>query len=274
MLRGRMLGGVGALVTSGLALLPATSAAAATSEVVVLGFDGGTVGETVTAIDNSGATAGTTRVTVVTDPARAGSIRWAAGAPGSDTAADLPAFSPSGARAIVAVQNLSGTTDALAVGSQRLEFGADIVLDGGTTAVAGSTDDGNNVVQRGLYNDNAQFKLEVDGDRPRCRVKGSGSSVDVGAATSIAPRRWYRLRCVRPSGSNTVTLTVTPIAADGTFGTPVARSRTASGSIGSLGFARDVPLTVGGKLNRSLALASPSSDQFNGLIDNVVLRRG
>lgn len=261
-------GAVGAAAL--LTLVPATTAAGATVDAVVLGFDEAVVGEPMPAPTNAGSTAASTR-TLITG---GGTVLGGASLPGSGTAADFPAFARSGSRAIVAVQTLAGAADGMNPGTQRLEFGADVLLDAGTTAVAGSTDDGNNIVQRGLYNDSAQFKLEVDGTQPRCRVKGGGSSVDFGAATTITPGRWYRLRCLRPGGSNTVTLSVTPIAADGTLGTPVARSRTASGSIGSLGFARDVPLTVGGKLNRSLSLASPSSDQFNGLVDNIVLRLG
>ncbi|MBK8075313.1 MAG: hypothetical protein IPK24_07045 [Kineosporiaceae bacterium] len=257
---------------AGLALgMP--SAAAATVDVVLLRFDGGAVGTEITSVVNEGASAATTTATVVKDTARAGRAITVASYAGSGTAADFPAFSTSGARAIMAIRPASGQPDTLNPGTARLEFGADIVLDSGTTAVSGSKDDGNNVVQRGLYNDKAQFKLEIDSGKPRCRVKGSGGAVEFSSSVKVTAGKRYRLKCLRPAGSNTVTLTVAPIAADGTVGAATSTSRTAS-AIGSLNYSATVPFTVGGKLSASLSLATPSSDQFNGVIDNVVLRLG
>ena len=81
---------------------------------------------------------------------------------------------------------------------------------------------------------------------------------------------WYRLLCSRTVGTtqDTVTLTVTPIAADGTIGTPV--TTTGRHAIGRLSYAFGVPVSVGAKLTQSLNIAS-GSDQFNGIIDNAWL---
>lgn len=257
---------------AGLALSAGT-ASAATVDVVLLRFEGGAIGTEITSVVNEGASAATTTSTIVKDAARAGRAITVASYAGSGTAADFPAFSTSGARAIMAIRPATGQPDTLNPGTARLEYGADIVLDSGTTAVAGSKDDGNNVVQRGLYNDKAQFKLEMDAGRPRCRVKGSAGAVEFASSVKVTPGQRYRVRCVRPAGSNTVTLTVAPIAADGTVGAAISTSRTAS-AIGSLSYSAAVPFTVAGKLTSSLTLATPSSDQFNGVIDNVVLRLG
>lgn len=243
-----------------------------------LHFNGVSLGAPFTAPTNGGTSAGSTTTGVVS--AAGGVITSITSYTGAGRAGDYPAFSANGARAIAYVRTNAGATDAMNPGTARLEFGADITLDSGTTAQAGSTDDGNNAVQRGLFNDAAQFKIQVDGTRPSCRVKGASTTppaepVEVVSDVSLTTgSQRYRVRCVR--SSNTVTLSMRTIAADGTLGTAVSKSKAASAGtvIGTLNFTPTVPFSVGGKLTGSLGISSGSSDQFNGTVDNAILRIG
>jgi len=253
----------------------AAPASAAPADQVWLGFDDGAVGQSLATVTNGGTVAAETRQSVVT--LNGGSLTVGGSVAGQGTSADFPAFSASstGRRAIIKVTN-SGSTDRLAPGTARFEFGADVMIDAtNASGASGSTDNGNNVIQRGLYNDAAQFKIQVDARRPSCRIKGSSGAVEVTSRTSLTPdTQWYRLTCLRTVGSpnDTVTLTVTPIAADGALGITVSDAR--SGRVGRAAYAIGVPLSVGGKLKSSGAVNTSASDQFNGRIDNAVLRIG
>ncbi|HXH57210.1 LamG domain-containing protein, partial [Iamia sp.] len=150
----------------------------------------------------------------------------------------------------------------------RFEFGADVVLDATSESGAvGSTDNGDNLVQRGLFDDLSQYKLQLDARRPSCRVKGSVGAVFVTASMSVQPGRWYRVRCVRDG--STVSIAVTTWADDGT---PTVVTRSATGPTGDMAPSRPtVPLSIGGKLSAS-GESVTSTDQLNGVVDNVVLR--
>jgi len=83
----------------------------------------------------------------------------------------------------------------------------------------------------------------------------------------VARGRWYRLACARDGA--VVTLTVTSWSAAGVAQVVTTR---ASGPTGDLSpSAPTVPLSVGGKL-RADGTPAPATDQFNGRIDNVVMR--
>lgn len=155
-------------------------------------------------------------------------------------------------------------------GAGRFEFGADVVLDATSESGAvDSTDNGDNLVQRGLFDDVSQYKVQLDARRPSCRVKGTAGAVFVTAPVTAEPGRWYRVRCVRDG--STVSIAVTTWADDGT---PTVVSRSATGPTGDMAPSRPtVPLSVGGKLS---AHGEPvtSTDQLNGLVDNVILRTG
>jgi hypothetical protein len=256
-------------------LVLAAPASATPADQVWLSFGDATVGQPLATVTNAGTLAAETRQSVVT--LNGGSLTVGGSVPGQGTSADFPAFSASstGRRAIIKVTN-SGTTDRLAPGTARFEFGADVVIDAtNASGASGSTDNGNNVIQRGLYNDASQFKLQVDARRPSCRIKGSSGAVEVTSRTNLTPdTQWYRLTCVRTVGSpnDTVTLQVTPIAADGARGTTVSDAR--SGPVGRAAYAIGIPLSVGGKLKSNGTVNSSASDQFNGRIDNAVLRIG
>lgn len=188
-----------------------------------------------------------------------------------DEAVRFPAFDPSsaGARAIIRVANPAGT-DVLDPGKGRLEFGADIMVDQLSEAEgAASTDNGNNVMQRGLYGNSSQFKLQVDGPRATCLVKGRAGSVVVKSTTQVQPDRWYRLQCVRDGED--VTLTVTTWQSDGSA---VVTRTTRTGPTGDMSpGSSTIPLSVGGKLNK-IGRINDEADQFNGLIENAYLDAG
>ncbi|WP_421120764.1 LamG domain-containing protein [Aquihabitans daechungensis] len=166
-------------------------------------------------------------------------------------------------RAVLAVVNAS-STDRLDPGTGAIQFGADFVLDS-ASARAGTVDDGNNLMQRGLWDGRTQLKLEVDGGRLICRVKGRSGEVSITGSTTVATGRWYRASC-RRSGSR-VTLTLGSWSTTGAYS---SRSWSKDGPTGSLTPAsRSIPLSIGGKLNDDGSVHG-ATDQFNGLVDNVV----
>ena len=198
---------------------------------------------------------------LVTQPGRNGGV---------DRALRFPPFAPviAGPRAVIRV-SATGPTDDLNPAAGDFTFGADIRLASPSQSPTGD-DDGNNVVQRGLYADPIQYKLEVDEGLATCRVKGSAGDVLVTSKTPIEPRTWYRLRCLRRADS--VTLTVVRWPANGSTTTSQDRRAGATGDLTPPD--PGVPLTVGGKLSSDGASIEAQSDQFNGLIDNVVLEIG
>lgn len=189
--------------------------------------------------------------------------------PGQGLAAQFPAHNPNagGPRAVIAITNTTAA-DAMNPGTSRFVFGADFRVDS-TTAVNTAYDNGNNLVQRGLYHEPAQFKVEIDRNRAVCRVKGSAGSITVRSA-ELSANRWYRALCERVPGSHdTLRITLTDLST-------AVRSYAVSsrqGTIGSVDFSLARPMSVGGKLASAGRIAS-SSDQFNGAVDNVLFRIG
>ncbi len=189
---------------------------------------------------------------------------------GVDRALRFPPFAPviAGPRAVIRV-SATGPSDDLNPGPAPFAFGADIRLAAPSQSSVGD-DDGNNVVQRGLYADPTQYKLEVDEGLVTCRLKGSTGELTVTSKTPIEPATWYRLRCLRRADS--VTLTVIRWAADGSTTRSQDRGTGATGDLTPPD--AGVPLTIGGKLSADGERIEAQSDQFNGLIDNVVLEIG
>lgn len=183
-----------------------------------------------------------------------------------DTAVRLPALASgwSAPRAVIRVRHQAQSGDPLSPGSRGFQFGAMFKKDersAGTT-----TDNGDNLVQRGLASDPSQYKLEVDGGRLACRVKGDAGAVTVRSSVPIYWHRWYSAVCAR-SGS-TVTVTVTEHLADTNR---VTRS-SASGSIGTLRWSKPkTPMSVGGKLAADGSIIRSATDQFNGIISDPFL---
>jgi hypothetical protein len=196
-------------------------------------------------------------VRVVT--AHGGSVRAVSGR-GSSTAARLPRYqATSEPRAVISAVD-SGGADDLDPGTADFVLGADFRLD--ATSEGSSTDDGNNLVQRGLTGSVMQYKIQLDNDRPSCRIAGTSGVVFVVGA-KVQTGTWYRMRCSR-SGS-TVTLWLKRFSDGRTW------TYSQSGAIGSLvAGTRSTPLTVGGKLNPDGTMIR-SGDQFNGKVDNAFL---
>lgn len=215
---------------------------------------------------------GAVSTSVVT--ASGGTLTGVASRPGQGRAVRFPAFDPSadGARAVVKIVNRT-TTDVLAPGRRDFAWSAAFKVDAKSAEhTSTSHDNGDNLFQRGLYND-TQFKLDVDNHRPGCRLRGStggSGAVRVVAPVTVSASRWYRATCTR-SGSK---LTITLARFDSSGHVDRSWSRTATSKVG---FGRvtwrniHTPVTVGGKLTPSGTLTR-SSDQFNGVVDNPALR--
>ncbi|QLQ09798.1 MAG: hypothetical protein HZY75_04705 [Nocardioidaceae bacterium] len=182
---------------------------------------------------------------------------------GDDQAIRFPAFSSADdyPRAVIAVTN-AGEQDALTPAASDFSFGAEFTLDPiSTSKVPQNVDNGDNLLQRGLSSDPAMFKLEIDGHRPACTVRGTDGTLIVRSNTEVVPGTWYRVTCARQGDE--VTIEVTPAGEDPDPKT--ARSKT--GTIGNVRIADPkTPLSVGGKLARNGAVIASATDQFNGMV--------
>lgn len=137
------------------------------------------------------------------------------------------------------------------------------------------------MIQRGLYGSGDQYKIQVDitptGPKPSCGLQTVSATETLNAAVTssviVETGRWYRVRCTRQD--TTLKIVVTPYNADGTPQTAVTTTKS---NIPVLDLtwpvtAPVVPMSIGGKLHPNSTIAS-ESDQFNGLIDNAILRIG
>ncbi|WP_153395739.1 laminin G domain-containing protein [Ornithinicoccus halotolerans] len=183
-----------------------------------------------------------------------------------EKAMDFPAFSwaRQGPRAVVRVRS-TGSGDPLAPRRASFTFGADFRKDGRSSG--SSTDDGDNLIQRGLYGQRGQYKIQVDNARLSCRIKGTAGAVLVKSPVSVRDDRWYRVRCSRTDSR--VELVVVEHRPNGS---KVHTRTTRHGPIGSVAWHdSNTPLSVGGKLTRRGALTWGSVDQFNGIVYDPVL---
>ncbi len=152
--------------------------------------------------------------------------------------------------------------DDLDPGHGTFTFGAAFTLD--ARSQGSRSDNGNNLLQRGLHGDRTQYKLQVDNRRPSCRIKGRSGAVTVTSPRQVGVDAWYRVACTRHG--STVTLVVTRLAGRATW------THRRSGATGSMTPAsRSVPMSVGVKVTNSGALLARASDQFNGRVDDVFL---
>ncbi|MDX6251513.1 MAG: hypothetical protein QOF10_4873 [Kribbellaceae bacterium] len=152
----------------------------------------------------------------------------------------------------------------LSPGESEFSFGADIRLDAQSSGSA--IDNGDNVMQRGLFADAAQFKIQVDKHYASCVVRGADGAVVVKSKVALAAANWYRLTCHRLD--KTVTLTVEQL--DSTQ-QPAVVSKT--GAIGPLELTGAEPLSIGAKTGADGEIIKSSTDQFNGWIDNITYLR-
>lgn len=167
--------------------------------------------------------------------------------------------------AVVVVRPNGGAPDRTDPGTGAFSFGADFALDRVTGVSA--TDDGDNLVQRGLFGAHPQYKIQLDGGHPLCRVSGSEGAVSVRATERVASDEWYRVRCRRVG--DVVSLRV--VSFDGSD--REVREYAGAGRTGTLSYGSDdSPFSVGGKVDARGNVIAGDSDQFNGLVDNVVFR--
>ena len=162
-----------------------------------------------------------------------------------------------------------GRPDLFSPGSAAFTFGADVKLDPGAAepddSQLGGLDNGNNVVQRGLFGDEFQFKIQVDKGRASCRLQGTGGEVLVKADVPVPADTWTRLTCARDGKQVTLVQEILAGADAGQQETWQDES-----AIGSIEVPADAaPFTIGGKINQNGAPVRDNSDQFNGSIDNV-----
>lgn len=212
-------------------------------------------------------TVGTANVDVDVDVVtlNGGSIRNGSGLDGA-AAFDYPPFvySSTPPLAVMRVTN-SSSRDDLAPGSVDFTFGADFTLD--SLSTGSPVDNGNNLIQRGLYGNSSQYKIDVDAGNVSCRVKGSTGSVVVQSSGKVRPGLWYRVRCSR--FGQRVQLSITEYLLDGS--TKFTRD-TRWGDTGSLVWSNSqTPLAVGGKMTSRGAILSTASDQFNGSVGKPML---
>jgi hypothetical protein len=201
---------------------------------------------------------GTSRVRVRGLAAAGGTIADAPGPKGGGRAVRLPAFrtdsSPKAGFSIVP----RGEVDELEPRRADFTFGVDFTLDKSSTGSA--QDGGNNLVQRGLFDDSAQMKLQVDTGRPSCRIKGSGGVVMLTSQHVVAPNTWYRTWC-RRHGDRT-TLKVVRLADRKQW------TRTVTRDVGALRYGASTPVSVGAKLAGPKRFVR-SADQHNGRVDRA-----
>jgi hypothetical protein len=228
-------------------------ATAAPGTELSLGFEG----------TNLSANTGTASLVVAATTAQGGTMRPVAGSAGAGTGVRLPAYHTS--RPPLAVFTVTDRTgaDVLSPGTGAFSFGADFTLDARSQGSA--TDNGNNLIQRGLYTASAQYKLQVDQGRPLCRVKGRSGAVIVQSTRTVQAGAWHQVRCSRVG--STVTLTLVRLG-DGT-----TWSWSATGATGDVRVGSAVPLSVGGKVDDQGRIVVASADQFNGVVDNAFYDR-
>lgn len=153
-----------------------------------------------------------------------------------------------------------GSWDALAPGRRAFRFGARFKLD--ATSAGSEADDGDNLVQRGLSGDEAQYKLQIDDGVPSCLVRGSDGEAFAKASREVARDTWYEASCRRtPEG---VRLRVARV--DGRGEPITARSGRDPGRVRP---DREVPLSVATKVSPDGEVTTSSTDQFNGSVDDV-----
>lgn len=167
--------------------------------------------------------------------------------------------------AVVVVRPAAGASDSTEPGSRPFGFGAEFALDA-VTGVS-DTDNGENLVQRGLFGAGSQYKIQLDDRVPSCRVAGSDGAVVVRADEQVQPEQWYRVRCRR--AGDAVTLRVVTSE----DGAKDVAQYVAHGPTGTLSYGPDdSPFSIGGKVDEQGHVLTQSSDQFNGLVDDVFFR--
>lgn len=153
--------------------------------------------------------------------------------------------------------------EAIVPKDEDFTFGVDVMLPAAATQTR--RDDGDNLVQRGLYGAGGQFKLQLDDGRPSCRVEGELGEAFVHVGFDLEVGQWYRLRCEK--SRQRLSLFVSEL--EGSEPT-LWQEESAWAVIGSV--TSRAPLSVGGKVNAEESPVLDSPDQFNGVLDNVIVQ--
>ncbi len=172
----------------------------------------------------------------------------------------FPALDARKAAAIIV--RSTGPNDALSPGTRTFRLGADFRLDARSDGLP--TDNGDNLVQRGLYDGPAQYKLQVDKRYASCRVAGDRGAVLARAPMPVETDQWYRVTCLRQGD----TLKLNLLKHDDGAWTSLG-PWTASGRIGLVRLSRGTPLSIGAKTLAGGEIVRSGPDQFNGAVDNV-----
>jgi len=206
---------------------------------------------------------GTASVQVEIATSGAGTFTWTTG-PDGGAAVRTPTSVPGGPDPVAAivVWPKSPAPDPLSPGERDFVMGLDFRADpfhGDTLS-----DDGDNLIQRGRYDDDAQMKLQLDGAVPSCRVVGSSGEVFLAADQPVLAEHWYRLTCARHDGQVRMQL----IDLDQPGNEP--QESVAYADPGDLEFGT-APLSVAAKVTADGRIDPRSVDQFRGVIDRVYL---
>ncbi|QYJ04217.1 hypothetical protein KUV85_00620 [Nocardioides panacisoli] len=200
------------------------------------------------------------RITVTTD--NGGRVRLGSGAPGG--AAEMPVHTgAASAPAAALVVTPMGDEDVLQPGDGDFSFGARFNLD--TESEGSGNDDGNNLLQRGLFSGDAQYKVQLDGGVPSCRIAGTGGEALVKLEEPVPTEHWFLVECSRRG--DVVSLRVEDLEAGEEVSTASVSRRT-----GVVEFSHDEALTIGAKVGSDGTIPEKSTDQFNGTIDGVFYR--
>jgi hypothetical protein len=117
-----------------------------------------------------------------------------------------------------------------------------------------------NVMQKGNFDDPAQWKVEIDSDRRAGCIfhhpDDGGTPTIIRIQRAVDDGDWHRLRCERRASLLTVRL-------DGGDGTDTRSVEIAAGT--SVDIANAQPIRIGGQN------VLPSADQFHGSLDNIAV---
>jgi hypothetical protein len=264
--RGRLSGTATLLLTSLLLLAGCGGASRATESSMtlppprgqlVLEFDEGlsAEGDPMSRVQSSGTA--TLRISVST--AGGGTLDRVAGRSGY--AVRTPAFSEKGRTPAAVLVVKPRGADQLSPGTRAVRWGVDVMLD--AEQGASTADNGDNVLQRGLFEDQAQVKLQLDHDVPSCRVRGDDGEAIVSAREPVVREQWHRVMCQLRHGELTLAV--------GEPGRPEVSRWSVPAEVGAIGFRRSEPIAIGGKVDRKGRMDPKDTDQFSGLLDNVFM---
>jgi hypothetical protein len=241
------------LVPGCLALSACDGSADGTEEKVIdIDFDSAVDGD-LSAVENTG--------TAPVDIAVVGNVDALTTEEGREggVALRFPEYGAPGLPVIVTVTSEDGGT--LNPGAKPFTIGADLMVD--ERNEGGVVDDGNNVLQHGLFSDTSQYKLQVDRDRASCRIEGSSGAVVVNDEAELEPDVWYHVECRREP--DRVVLTVESLDPDVTYESEVSLE----GETGSVAASTAAPVVIGGKFGVNGEVVTSNTDQFNGALDHV-----